>query len=93
MNDRTPDQIRDSAVRCFNQLAPAKYDVGQAKSEITNNLDKHPDLIGAIREELLDSWFYVESLAKLIDKLEEENDWLHKENERLNNELLALRRE
>ena len=44
--NRTPDQIRDHAVRAFNQLAPAKYDVGQAKSEVTNNLDQHPDLIG-----------------------------------------------
>tara|TARA_R110002051_G_scaffold221804_4_gene285408 strand:+ start:2659 stop:2955 length:297 start_codon:yes stop_codon:yes gene_type:complete len=66
---RTPDQIRDSAVRCFNQLAPAKYDIGQAKSEVTNNLDKHPDLINAIREELLDGWFYVGSLAEQHDQL------------------------
>lgn len=66
--NRTPDQIRDHAVRAFNQLAPAKYDVGQAKSEVTNNLDQHPDLIGAVREELIDGWFYVDSIAALLDK-------------------------
>lgn len=82
MNDRTPDQIRDSAVRCFNQLAPAKYDVGQAKSEITNNLDQHPDLIGALREELIDGWFYLGSLASLLDKKDERIAELEAEVER-----------
>jgi hypothetical protein len=65
---RTPTQIRDDAVRCFNQLAPAKYDDGQRRKEVTSNLDKHPDLINAIREELLDGWFYVGSLAAQLDE-------------------------
>jgi hypothetical protein len=65
---RTPTQIRDESVRCFNQLAPAKYDIGQAKSEVTNNLDNHPDLIGALREELLDAWFYLGSLQQQGDE-------------------------
>lgn len=65
---RTPNEIRDSAVRCFNQIAPEKYDVGQAKSEVTNNLDQHPDLIGALREELIDGWFYLGSLAAQLDE-------------------------
>ena len=79
---RTPDEIRDSAVRCFNQLAPAKYDEGQAKSEVTSNLDKHPDLINAIREELLDGWFYVGSLAEQLNEKDERIAELEREVER-----------
>jgi hypothetical protein len=79
---RTPNEIRDSAVRCFNQTAPAKYDVGQAKSEVTNNLDKHPDLIGALREELLDAWFYLGSLQQQVDDKDCRIDELEKEVER-----------
>jgi hypothetical protein len=79
---RTPDEIRDSAVRCFNQLAPAKYDVGQAKSEVTNNLDKHPDLINALREELIDGWFYLGSLATQLDEKDERIRELEAEVER-----------
>lgn len=66
--NRTPDQIRDHAVKAFNQLAPTKYDIGQAKAEVTSNLDQHPDLIGALREELMDGWFYLESLREQMDK-------------------------
>ena len=79
---RTPNEIRDSAVRCFNQLAPEKYDIGQAKSEVTNNLDKHPDLINAIREELLDGWFYVGSLAEQLNEKDERIAELEREVER-----------
>ena len=80
---RTPDQIRDHAVKAFNQLAPRKYDIGQAKSEVTDNLDKHPDLIGAIREELIDGWFYVDSIAELLDRKDKEIAALEYEVERL----------
>lgn len=76
---RTPNEIRDSAVRCFNQLAPAKYDIGQAKSEVTNNLDNHPDLIGALREELLDAWFYLGSLQQQLDDKDSRIDELEAE--------------
>ena len=76
---RTPSEIRDSAVRCFNQLAPAKYDIGQAKSEVTNNLDNHPDLIGALREELLDAWFYLGSLQQQLDDKDSRIDELEAE--------------
>ena len=74
MKMRTPNQIRDSAVRCFNQLAPAKYDEGQEKAG--TNLDEHPDLVGAIREELMDGWFYLNSLATQMDELWQEKEKL-----------------
>lgn len=46
-------------------MARPKYDKGQ--QEKGTNLDDHDDLVGAIREELVDGWFYLESLAKQID--------------------------
>ena len=50
---------------CFKQMARPKYDKGQ--KEKGTNLDDNPDLVGAIREELVDGWFYLDSLAKQID--------------------------
>ena len=70
--NRTPNEIRDHAVKAFTQMAPTKYDIGQAKSEVTNNLDQHPDLIGAIREEFVDGWFYLESLRHQLDEKNQE---------------------
>lgn len=66
---RSPDQIRDDAMRVFRQQAPTKYDEGQARQEVTSNLDDHPDLGQAIREELMDAWFYNESRERQIDEL------------------------
>ena len=63
---RTPDEIRDHAIKAFNQTAPAKYDEGQRVNG--GLLDNHPDLIGAIREELTDGLFYVESLRHQLDE-------------------------
>ena len=81
--ERTPDQIRDDAIRCFNQMAPAKYDDGQARKEVTDNLDKHPDLGGAIREELCAAWFYNESREREIDELQLKVEQLKKRNKHL----------
>ena len=78
--ERTPAQSRDDAIRCFNQMAPAKYDDGQARQEVTSNLDKHPDLGGAIREELCDAWFYNESRERQIDELQLKVEQLEKRN-------------
>ena len=81
--ERTPDQIRDDAIRCFNQMAPAKYYDGQARKEVTDTLDKHPDLGGAIREELCDAWFYNESREREIDELQLKVERLKKRNKHL----------
>tara|TARA_R100001244_G_scaffold1872_1_gene3032 strand:+ start:375 stop:722 length:348 start_codon:yes stop_codon:yes gene_type:complete len=62
---RTPNEIKEHAIMCFRQMAPAKYDKGQQKAQ--TNLDEHPDLVGAIREELVDGWFYLHSLAQQIE--------------------------
>lgn len=76
--ERTPDEIRDDAMKVFNQMAPAKYDDGQARQEITSNLDKHPDLTQAKREEIMDLWFYNESQVRQIDELRLQVDQLQK---------------
>ena len=67
-SSRTPNEIRDSALRCFAQEAKPKYDKGQIRAG--TNLDEHPDLVGAVREELMDAWFYLLSLAKQVDDKE-----------------------
>ena len=72
MHERTPDQIRDEAIKWFNQVAPPKYNDGQARKEVTDNLDSHPDLIGALGEELTDAIFYLRSLAYQLDEKDEE---------------------
>tara|TARA_R110002020_G_scaffold71312_1_gene184355 strand:- start:78 stop:344 length:267 start_codon:yes stop_codon:yes gene_type:complete len=76
---RTPDQIRDHAVKWFNQVAPPKYDDGQRRKEVTNNLDKHPNLIEAIGEELIDGIFYLRSLAYQLDEKELKIEELEKQ--------------
>ena len=78
--ESTPAQIRDDAIRGFNQMAPAKYDDGQARQEVTSNLDKHPDLGGASREEFCDAWFYNESRERQIDELQLKVEQLEKRN-------------
>lgn len=77
---RTPDQIRDNAMRCFQQVAKPKYDLGQERAG--TNLDEHPDLVGAIREELIDAWFYLESLSRQIDNDKTRIDELERKVER-----------
>ena len=68
--DRDTDQIRDEAIQRFNALAAKKYDKGQ--QEHGGNLDEHPEIIGAIEEELIDAWMYVQSSAKQLDAKDRE---------------------
>ena len=72
MNDRrTPTEIKEQAIMCFKQMAPHKYDEGQAKAEARGkhtNLDEHPDLITEAKFEALDLWFYLDSLAQQMDE-------------------------
>ncbi len=55
---------------CFKQMARPKYDEGQAKAEASGghtNLDEHPGLITEARFEVLDLWFYLDSLNQQMD--------------------------
>ena len=65
MKERSTDQIREQAIMCFKQMAPAKYDKGQM--EKGTNLDDNPNLVTECRYEAIDLWFYLDSLAHQLD--------------------------
>ena len=77
MLERTPNQIRDEAIKCFNQLAPAKYDLGQ--EEHGGNLDNREDIITDLRGEAIDFWFYVETAARQMEEKDERIEELEKQ--------------
>ena len=75
IEERTPKEIREQAIMCFKQMARPKYDEGQAKAEarrLHTNLDDHPELIRECRFEVLDMWFYLDSLAWQVDQKDQE---------------------
>ena len=72
--ERTPDQIRDESIKCFNQLAPAKYDLGQ--EEHGGLLDEREDIINDLRGEAIDFWFYVETAARQMEEKDERIEYL-----------------
>jgi hypothetical protein len=86
MNDRrTPNEIKEQAIMCFKQMARPKYDEGQAKAEASGghtNLDEHPALITEARFEVLDLWFYLDSLNQQMDQKDQKIDRLELELER-----------
>ena len=64
ISNHDTDQIRDEAIQRFNVLAAAKYDKGQR--EHGGNLDEHPDIVGAVEEELIDAWMYIQSASRQL---------------------------
>ena len=56
---RTPDEIREVSIMRFKELARPKYDIGQ--EEHCGLLDETVT-IEKIEEEILDLWFYSQSL-------------------------------
>jgi hypothetical protein len=70
---RDPDTARDEDIATFTKLAAAKYDKGQAEHK--NLLDETvtPEFLD---EEIIDMWFYAQSLKRtLADAEEEANRW------------------
>ena len=67
---RSPSQIRDEALLRFSVMAGKKFDQGQV--EHGGNLDHHPDLVTAAREEIIDAWMYLESLSHQLTFKERE---------------------
>jgi hypothetical protein len=65
MKVRTPNEIKEQAIMCWKQMARPKYDKGQL--EKGTNLDDNPDLITECRYEIIDLWFYLDSLAHQLD--------------------------
>ena len=77
MTRRTPNQIRDESIKCFNQLAPAKYNAGQ--EEHGGLLDEREDVINDLRGEAIDFWFYVETAAWQLQEKDERIEALEKQ--------------
>ena len=77
MLERTPNQIRDEAIKCFNQMAPAKYNAGQ--KEHGGLLDNREDIIADLRGEAIDFWFYVETAARQLEEKDERIEELEKQ--------------
>lgn len=59
MDERTPDEIRDTAIQDFTLKAYAKFNCGQ--DEHGGNLDKRVRFRD-IEDEIIDLWFYVQSM-------------------------------
>ena len=77
MLERTPNQIRDESIKCFNQMAPAKYNAGQL--EHGGLLDEREDIIADLRGEAIDFWFYVETAARQLEEKDERIEELEKQ--------------
>ena len=77
MQVRTPNQIRDESIKCFNQMAPAKYNAGQL--EHGGLLDEREDIIADLRGEAIDFWFYVETAARQLEEKDERIEFLEKQ--------------
>jgi len=61
---RTPAQIRDESIRRFNELAAMKFNAGQAEHK--GCLDEEVTF-EHIEEEIIDLYFYVQSMKKKIE--------------------------
>lgn len=70
MNERTPEDIRDSAIDRFNSIAPPKFDLGQ--KEHGGDLDASVQWED-LEYEVMDLWFYIQSMKRKVQALAEEN--------------------
>ena len=61
---RTPAEIRDESIRRFNELAAMKFNAGQAEHK--GCLDERVTC-AHMEEEIIDLWFYVQSMKKKIE--------------------------
>jgi len=63
----TPEEFRDGAADDFANRAPIKFDQGRNEHGGGSILDC-PNLIGAIEEEIVDSWHYVKAVRVKIQE-------------------------
>ena len=74
-----PD-LRDAALEDFVRLAPAKFNKGMAEHNPDGDrglMRMSPEqLIGSVKEELIDGWHYVAALEKQLILLRNENSEL-----------------
>ena len=60
---RSPDEIRDESIKRFSELAAMKFNAGQAEHK--GCLDENVTF-QHMEEEIIDLWFYVQSLQKKL---------------------------
>ena len=63
-DQRTPAEIRNESIRRFNELAAMKFNAGQAEHK--GCLDERVTF-SHMEEEIIDLWFYVQSMKKKIE--------------------------
>jgi|3_EtaG_2_1085321.scaffolds.fasta_scaffold420746_1 hypothetical protein len=76
MNARTPSEIRDAAIERFDSVAASKFDAGQ--KEHGGNLDLRVQWED-LEYEVMDLWFYIQSMKRKCSLLAEENEALRRE--------------
>ena len=76
MNARTPSEIRDAAIERFDSVASPKFDAGQ--KEHGGNLDLRVQWED-LEYEVMDLWFYIQSMKRKCSLLAEENEALRRE--------------
>jgi hypothetical protein len=76
VNARTPSEIRDAAIERFNIVAAPKFDAGQ--NEHGGNLDLRVQWED-LEYEVMDLWFYIQSMKRKSSLLAEENEALRRE--------------
>jgi hypothetical protein len=76
MNPRTPSEIRDAAIERYNSIAQPKFDAGQ--KEHGGSLDLRVQWED-LEYEVIDLWFYIQSMKRSNSILAEENEELRRE--------------
>ena len=76
MNSRTPSEIRDAAIERFNSVAAPKFDAGQ--KEHGGSLDLRVQWED-LEYEVIDLWYYIQSMKRSNSILAEENEELRRE--------------
>jgi len=61
----TPSEIRDIAIKRFNEMAPTKYNKGQREhGGILTDRDVWADM----EQEVIDMWFYIQAAKIKLNK-------------------------
>jgi hypothetical protein len=68
MKLKTPNEIKEFALNRWDKLAGKKYDDGQSRH---GGLLTDRDSLNDLEEEIIDAWFYVQSLRIKLGKIKD----------------------
>lgn len=68
MNELTPETIKQFALARWNELAPEKFDKGQAEH---GGLLTNRDCIAEMEKEVIDFWFYLQAFRQKRQAIED----------------------